>query len=497
MPSERRLHPATILFGLVGQIREFAVPIAALLLAGSSRGGVDTWALILIVPYSLLAVARYVTFRYAFADTELVIRSGIIARNERHIPYSRIQNLDASQNVFHRLLGVMSARIDTGSGNDADATLSVITRDAYEEIRNRVLRERAAVLPDESASAPAGEVLLRLPARELVIHGLIENRGMIVIAGIIGLFFQSGVDERISRRFEQDGEAARGAVREWLAWATELAAGLDGIVLGVVAVIAALVLIRLLSVAIALVRLHGFTLTRVGEDLRAEYGLFTRVSSTIPLRRVQTVTVSAGLLHRWAGRASVRVDTAGGEGSQVQKRARESLAPIVPEAQVPAILAAVLPELRLDDVGWHPAAAGALGREIRVRLAMSGLAAGASAFGIGWWAVAVFGGLALLSWVTAVRYVQSLGWATVEGAVLHRSGYVRRHTTIARFTRIQAVSVVESPFDRRRKMAQVRVDTAGATGSPHRVHIPYVGREAAQGLYARLSGAASETAFHW
>src|SRR5687768_17895042 len=38
------------------------------------------------------------------------------------------------------------------------------------------------------------------------------------------------------------------------------------------------------------------SLTLAGEDLRTEYGLFTRVTATVPLRRVQAITIKAGPL---------------------------------------------------------------------------------------------------------------------------------------------------------------------------------------------------------
>ena len=81
-----------------------------------------------------------------------------------------------------------------------------------------------------------------------------------------------------------------------------------------------LVVVRLISMIWALVRLYDFRLTRVGEDLRTEYGLFTRVTATVPLRRVQAITINAGPLHRWLERASVRVATAGGTGSRINDR---------------------------------------------------------------------------------------------------------------------------------------------------------------------------------
>ncbi len=72
----------------------------------------------------------------------------------------------------------------------------------------------------------------------------------------------------------------------------------------------------------ALLRLYDFRLTRVREDLRIEFGLFTRVTATIPIRRVQTITIRQGPLHQWLGRASVRVETAGGGAGAKVGRAR-------------------------------------------------------------------------------------------------------------------------------------------------------------------------------
>jgi hypothetical protein len=46
-------------------------------------------------------------------------------------------------------------------------------------------------------------------------------------------------------------------------------------------------------------------------------------------------------------------------------------------------------------------------------------------------------------------------------------------------------------------MARVRVDTAGAKLSSHRVDIPYLARETAAGLRDLLAARAAQTAFKW
>jgi len=75
-------------------------------------------------------------------------------------------------------------------------------------------------------------------------------------------------------------------------------------------------LLRVFSVAWAFLKLHGFTLTRQGEDLRAEYGLLTRVAKTVPRQRIQVVSARQGLLHRWFKRVAVQVETAGAAGGE-------------------------------------------------------------------------------------------------------------------------------------------------------------------------------------
>jgi len=73
MPSEQRLHPASILFGLIGQIREFAVPLILAVVAGSQRNDYDTIAWIVLIPYTLVALGRYYWFSYRFDPHELVV----------------------------------------------------------------------------------------------------------------------------------------------------------------------------------------------------------------------------------------------------------------------------------------------------------------------------------------------------------------------------------------------------------------------------------------
>lgn len=515
MPSEQRLHPATLLFDLAKHVKNFAVP-AVFVIFGASRSsggpggmfgrmpdGWEAWLLVLFVPAVLISIARYVSFRLRYDDRELVIRSGLIFRHERHIPFSRIQNVDAIQNVIHRLLGVVEVRVETGGGKEEEARLSVLPLAAMHELRDRVFADRlhpSTPAPQHpSTQAPQHPVLVHLPFREVLLFGFLENKGMVLIGAAMGVGWETGVLNRLSDRFYAVGaNVDRGTFRALIQAIVDdgpLPIAGIGIAVAVFAVI--LVFVRVVSMAWALVRLYDFRLTRVGEDLRSEYGLFTKVAATVPIRRVQAINIDSGPLHRRLKRATVRVVTAGGAGTQQAANVREWLAPLIRQDAVPQLLQQVVPGFDLTAVDWQPVHPRAFARAVKPSLIFTTLATLIAALLIGWGAIGVL--IVMLLWgvISTRLYVKHLGWAEADEVVMMRSGWLWQRITLARVNKIQAVAMHQTPFDRRAAMARVRVDTAGAGEFSHRVDIPYLDQQIASALAGRLSGAAANTAFRW
>lgn len=504
MPSDHRLHPLSILFGLAGQVRAFAIPgLLVLVTAGAGGWSWQVWMMPLLIPYAIVTIGRYFSFRYRYQENEMVIRTGFLFKNERHVPYARIQNLDAVQNVFHRMLGVVEVRVETGGGQEPEATMSVLPVAAFEDMRRRVFEGRkGAPAPTEpdALSPGSGRTLLHLPLRELVLAGLVQNRGVVIVAAGFGLFWEAGLMDSLTDRIFGESTSGRGMVRDVLKSVfglIELPLGRIGATLAALAGL--LLLVRLISIGWAFVRLYGFRLTLAGEDLRTEFGLLTRVTAAIPLRRIQSLTILEGPLHQLFGRASVRVETAGGggDGGEGSKTQREWLAPILRRSELPGFVREVLPGLDLASAAWNAAPPRAFRRELKSSVLFALLVSLPFALLLRWWDLALLA--VLLAWaVVAARiYVRHLGWAVIDGAVLLRSGWLWRKISVVRFAKIQAVAIHESPFDRRAAMARVRVDTAGAGTASHRVDIPYLSRETARDLYGLLTAEAARTAFKW
>ena len=551
MPSEHRLHPASILFALSGSLKTFALPALVVIvssLLGTDRAaerereagspfdrfppaitemeGWQVWLLVFLALAVVNAVLRYLTFRITYEGTELVIRSGLLFRNDLHLPYYRIQNLDATRGVVHRALGVADVRVETGGGQEPEARISVLREAEFEEMRRRVFAGRtpspastrvadaAAAVPEQhrpreagldAAPAPveAAHTLLHLPLRELLLLGVLDNRGFLFLLAAYGLVWESGLQgllwERLTAELSAPGLVSamwRGVGEGRIPSATIVAVMFAGL-------IGFFVLVRLLSMLWVSVTLYGFRLSRVGADLRTEYGLLTRVTTTIPLRRIQSVTIRETTLQRWCGRASVRVQTAGGQGGAAAgaKRSRELLAPLVRAELAPGLVQDVMAQADLASVAWqplHPRAARRAVKPLLVMIVVS-TAGGLAIAGLQHWpAVAVCAAAGLLAAMPITRrQVQATAWASDETTVAVRRGWLWRSVTIAPVSRIQCVTVTESPFDRRTGMAVVHTDTAGGSDASYRLRIPFLARGTATTLAAMLSKAAARTTFRW
>jgi putative membrane protein len=454
--------------------------------------------MVLVIPAAIAAAVRYISYRYRYDANEMVIRSGLVFRKERHIPYARIQNIDAVQRPLHRLLNVVEVKVETGAGQTPEATMSVLPLAAFREMRERVFAGRGETSIAD-AKLPTGRRLLALSARDLLLFGFIENRGAIVIATAFGVLWEFGGIERGLEAVlgEQATASGRGLIRD-------LARGLVGntvVTFNRLAITAAafaglLLFVRVISMGWAIVRLHGFRVTLANDDLRSEYGLLTRVAATIPLRRVQALSIRETPLHRFFRRVSIKADTAGGVAKEAGRSEREWLAPLLGREELPSFVLTVIGERDIDHVTWQPVAPRAFRREIKRWLVAAAAIQGGMFWLIVWWSFVLTPVLILWAIAGARNTVKHLGWATTEEAVMFRTGWLWRRVTIVRFAKIQTVTIIETPFDRRTVMARVRVDTAGASEAS-RVDVPYLPQATARNLHADLARHAALRQFEW
>lgn len=487
---ERRLHPLSFLFVFFAQSKGVLVALGVIVLF--RRGGLSdvVGALAGAAVLALFAFIKARAFRYRLTGDELVVREGVFARTERHIPYGRVQNIVQRRNPLHRALGVTELRLESAGGREPEAVMAVITLEAAREVEALLRAGVGAPGAAALAEPPPETPLVVLSPGEILRLGLVTSRGWVAVgAGFVVLASTPAVDGkalRVAFRWLRQGLQGWSAAPVTPALGPETALAALG-VLGLL-----LATIKLLSVVMAFLTFHGFQLRRSGERIRTEAGLITRSSASARLDTVQRLLVAESWLSRKLGRRWLSCAVAAGGANENDDGRRLSwLVPVGTPAQVSAVLKDLDPRLDLEALTWRPLHPRAWSRKLVV-LATWATAASAPA-------VFLLGPLGLVLWAAllALAVVAARGWARFarhahDGEVIaFRAGWWRRRWTVTWVAKGQVVVLSQSPFDRRRGMATVVLDTAGTSSESFHLQIPYLPEAEARALALELQRAAS------
>jgi len=489
--EEHRLHPLSWLFVLVAQLKQFILPLLVLLFAGRGDSR-DMWGLMAVGALVAVSLAEYFTYRYRLHGDGIVIRSGWLHRSVREIPFARVHNVNLHQSLLHRLVGVAEVRLESAGGMKPEAQMRVLRMDQALALEARVRHRSggdAATHTSSDATQQAAAPLLALDTGELVRLGLISNRGMLVVAAAFGALAQTG-DDVFGVLVDRWGKVAFGGLSSWVGRHLHQ----DALGIAVTAaslLLLALVLVRLLSVLLAVMQYHGFTLSEDAGRLRVERGLLARSRSSTKRRRIQSWSLREGVVHRWFGRRSLRVDTAAGQRGQQEQHTLKDLAPIATPQRCDALIEHILPGAGWGKLEWQPLHPHAWRRIAVPGLLLALLASAALAWRFGGWGLLGLALLPLQLW-RARRTAAACGWACNERLVAWRNGWLSKSWNFAEVDKLQALRLSESPLDRRLGMASLLLDTAGASPFGAPLHLRYLPLSEAQALSAhfgaRLAG---------
>ncbi|MCR6687671.1 PH domain-containing protein [Pseudoxanthomonas sp.] len=499
-PADQRLHPWSWLFVLLQQLRQFIVPLLVLLFAGRRQGpGGDfaEWAPLLgVVVLVAVAVLQYFTYRYRIGQDGISVRSGLLQRNQREIPFARIHNVALHQSLLHRIFGVAEVRLEAAGGSKPEAQMRVLGLEQALALE-RLVRHRGAAAPepttaDGQATIDAGadgQTLLALPTAEVVRLGLVSNRGMIVVAAGFGLLFQAFPDRAL-------GNLAQRFFRDAAGYAGDLHLGWLGVASAAMAAIGLfLFVLRLLSVALALSQYHGFRLSQAQRRLTVERGLFARMRSSVPPRRIQAWFLQETLVHRWLQRRSLRIDTATGGREDDPRKLRE-LAPIATAQACDALIAQLLPGVQWPPQQWQPLPRRCWWRLFAGSAPWNLLLAAVLCWHFGAW------GLLALLWLpwsayAAWRQAGRLGYVLDARLLAVRGGWWSRWWRFAEVDKLQALRLQRSPLDRWLGTASLWLDTAGAGAMSPPLRIRYLPEAEARALQARLGEMLAARRLRW
>ncbi|WP_102336125.1 PH domain-containing protein [Salimicrobium jeotgali] len=334
MMYEKRLHPASIVFQFFGYLKDAAIGFLPVLFIIFSSGA--SWyefagVGLLLVILLIFSIVKWFRFSYVVTEEELQIKQGIFVRRERRISKHRIQSIDLTQNLLHRIFGLTKVQIETaGSDENVDASLAAVTFEEGERVSENLKHKGERTEEDHEKAYPE-EVM---SYSRLALTGATSDNA-IIIFGLLWLLF-SQANQIIPDQMYED------ATRWLFSLAVQFLISL--VLLSVLVVWGA-------GIIWTMVKYANFTITRYETELYMKYGLIEKRQRTIPVNRIQAVIVKENLIRQLLGLCYVYVEVAGGVNGGKMEGSTVYLLPLLKKNDVPGFLNEYLPEYYRDTPG--------------------------------------------------------------------------------------------------------------------------------------------------
>ncbi len=291
-----RLHPLSPLIQ-AGRLLAGLVSILAVTLTQDWHGGYQARIpdLILVVVLAAAAVVHWLVTRWRLDGNTLRIETGLLRRDSKQLPVTRIQAVDVVRPLLARMLGLAELRIRlAGSSDRADARLAFLTEQQAAAVRAMLLAAHYGL--DPATPEPPERLVSHLPAARLIAASLLWGATtLLALAAVVTVV----------------------AVQ-----APHIFLGLLG-TLGVYAFGLATATWRRIATC------FGFTVAVSPDGIRIRRGLLSTVAETIPVRRVQAIRMRQPLLWRPFGWCQLQVDVAGQTGhDEGSRQSRKDLLPV-------------------------------------------------------------------------------------------------------------------------------------------------------------------------
>lgn len=471
-PIYHRIHPLTMVVELPRALRQlaglFIVAILSYFNGGfsaemSGEAIAAALGLLLVIP----PVVRYYSYGYSIHNGDLLIRSGVISRNLRTIPLSRIQNINLKRNLLHRIFGLVDLEIETAAGVKAEASISALSEEQAHTVKAQLLGQRVQTYT-RLVREKDRNVIYHPTSMELFLVGATENRFATMMAAILGLAgLQQSLLPMLIRNSGAKGDPAKFG---WIVAALLLAMILVGWVASIVS---------------AFVKYYGFELTLDDGKLRREYGLINHFETVLPVRRIQTVHVDQNFLQRWLGICKLYAATAGGmhlsSGNEQHPhvQAPPLLTPVLRDSARFPLLHTAIPGADFESAEWHQVGKNTILRHMRT----------------GFWpaliiASALYGTIILMrnnmtpedmrrlpllqSWSPYAAFVLFFAMAIFSGWIFYKTarysynhrllatrvGWLKTRWNYVPVNKIQLVTVTQNPAQRWLRLATVTAHSA-------------------------------------
>ncbi|WP_035054359.1 PH domain-containing protein [Carnobacterium pleistocenium] len=353
MYDEKKLHPLTLITDAYNRLVSFVIPIIFFAFSSYRLEGLGLILTLLFFTIFglvyLVDVLKFIRTSYWIDHNRFVVKSGLFIQKEKDVQISRIQSIDYSENLIHRLFNVTKIEIKTpGKGIALDAlskenALKLATQLHYlKETQRETVSQSAEEAGEKQIDRQTGFSLQKVGVtKSLYSMSLIDIikmnlmggsilKGLVVLVGALNIF-----EELISDTLFDQAET--------IVSQTTILAQLFIIVL-------AIVIFYVIGNVISVIKNFDYKVELTKEHLTIEKGLLELKSQTIALANIQSVWEEQNWVQKLFGYTTLSVGITSDEESTTKDDTSESyekgkivLLPLVKKEQLASLRGEIVP----------------------------------------------------------------------------------------------------------------------------------------------------------
>jgi len=345
MNIQKRLHPMMILVRYVNVIKNYFFLIMIFFVFRMSDESlwvqIGRWGVIVLLVYNLVHILlKWLKTNYVLTNDGITIKEGIFTRQERHIAFKRVQNIQKNKPFYLNLFHLVRLRLETGAeGEQSDIELAVIVdgeADRIERLLDSVKKEN--MKPESAMEAQALEQneMIGQNSRKFTNH-FISSRKDLLKASVLSfsyLAFIPLIGAIVSNAgsfisLEAVEHSIWGLVRDrWL-------------VMGIVILIF-LLLIIIIGLVSTYLKYGKYEISSDENRIYLRSGVLSERHFSIRKTQVQAVKINRSLLKRMLRIAEVELVTAGSLDTEMV--GSNTLYPFLPVERAFSLIEELLPE---------------------------------------------------------------------------------------------------------------------------------------------------------
>ena len=340
MANWQRLSPLSVIFfigKLISKVIKDMLPSLAPLgiIIFSSDNKSLIIMLVAIGAISLILLSsflQYWFFKYKQEGDKILINDGVFKKNKRVITFDRIQNINILQPIYFKLFNLVTLQIQTAGAKGNEADLAGIPKILADHLRNVILDTHSQnIESDGDTQVEEGnqqsineEILAKANLLDLVKYGISSNGifwFFIILAPLAGV-----LDDVIKDWFTNE---------DMLTMINFLGGGFSGKIFAFIfSFIIVIFLMLAFSVIGAIFRYYRYRLIQTKIDsksktgdienevrLKRTSGLLTRFEESLKLNKVQSFITKTNFIGKWIGVEHITLgQVSSGTSNQPQKQ---------------------------------------------------------------------------------------------------------------------------------------------------------------------------------